>query len=242
MAKIVWWITVIIVALINEVAPFHMQEQTFYFEDYYTSTLGVDNPAAIYAQFYGLDYEDKHICNPRQMSQLPEGYKYNQLNKLMYFLATKEGITPSDYEIPEGEICPIVIPYSYEIVTNIKASDKSTSITLKCSLGADTYTIGITGMECWFCCYNNGIRPECGFYQHYGVTAEDYKNTYAANSVVGFANSNTKFQIINSAGYEVTIQQFYDGTGNDVDAEEKAKDPSNLWSTRHASLRQETEE
>ena len=251
MAKIVWWLSVIIIALINEVAPFHMQEQTFYYEDYYTSTLGVDNPASIYAQFYGLDFDARRVCQTAPMYQnaVPD-YKYNMYGSSAYFLLTKEEVSETDllsFNVPEGEILPICIPYAYTITSSPKESARSQNISVKCSFGTDEYDVHIVGMECWYCCYNHGIKPECGFYSHYGIDAESYKGVFPANTIVGFANSQTTITINNSAGKQINFTQFLNGTGNDEDA---TKDNQNAvitadnpeWTTTLSTFEYEEEE
>ena len=224
MGKLLWWLTVTITCVWNSLDPFVMEEIPFHIDSYYTSTLGVDDPAAIYRSFFGGS-DLYQPCNPKKKDlseYMAYSSKYNlhvpgYNETLNYILALPEGHDSDkdmhEYEIPEGELVPILAPISLQLQTSPEQSNFSTYSSWK-SVGYNgkEYEFTITGMECWYCCIGHekfdGTR-----YQHQYVTKDDFNGVvYSAGTVLGLANSETRISI-KCDGLNITFDEFFgDGT------------------------------
>lgn len=217
MAKAIWWLTVIICALVNHINPYHMEEIPFVVNHYYTSTLGVDDPAAIYASFFSMDSDLYQQCKPNNRSLTEsEGKAFapGSTQMFTYFLPISEDTfsdeaSAASYSIPEGKVVPILAPNTGYITTDPASSVDSTQMTFKLSVG--DYTIMLKDMDHWYCCHGhtkyNGVA-----YKHCGISADDFANRYIkAGEVIGYANSKTRIAILDGDGNEISFDEMYKG-------------------------------
>ena len=219
MAKTIWWLSVIICALVNHINPYHMEEIPFVVNHYYTSTLGVDDPAAIYASFFAMDDALYQPCDPSNQQLLESEGKScsaDDANMFTYFLPANSN-TFSDvtgartYSIPEGVIVPILAPLNGYITTDPASSVDSTVMSFK--LYINDVTIMISDMDHWYCCHGHTKYNGVG-YKHCAVSADDYRNRIIKQGeVIGYANSNTKITILAADGVtEMTFAELFGGT------------------------------
>lgn len=208
MAKIIWWLTVIICAMTNHLNPFHMEEISFSLDKYYTSTLGVDDPTAIYASFFDIDAEMYQPCNPSNMAlaeRFGKAVAGDKSNTVTYFVVPTGD--KSSYNIPPDTVVPIVAPLNGYISTDPAGSIDSTYMTFVTTV--DDYTIELFNMECWYCCYGHKKYNGAG-YKHCNVSKDDYKNRIIqAGQVIGFANSETSIAIKDSSGEYINFDTFF---------------------------------
>ena len=218
MAKLLWWLSVIICAMTNQLNPFHMNEVSFNLDSYYTSTLGIDNPAAIYASFFDIDNEVFQPCNPNNNTLLEKfgtPIAGDSAKLLTYFLPSSDSTFTSisagqSYNIPEGVVIPILAPLNGIITTDPAGSCDSTFMVFKTTLGG--YTIELHNMECWYCCYGHNKYNGVG-YKHFNVSAEDFENkVIQQGQVLGYANSNTSIAIRNQDGEYISFTDFFGST------------------------------
>ena len=216
MAKLFWMLGCLIFALMNNVKPFMSNSIPFDFTGYYTSTLGVDDPAAIYASFFSADGELYQPCNP-SVIEVPKVYlgdksvqSITEGDIFSYFIPLSASTSEVEINTPiaEGTLVPLVAPMAGVIITDPDASYWSSFMEFKCSFGVKTYTITFEDMECWYCCVGH-TKTTSGNYRHQYVEAEDFANTIKQGQFLGLANSNTKITIQDESGKVLTFAEFF---------------------------------
>lgn len=217
MAKAIWWLSVIICALVNHLNPYHMEEIPFVVNHYYTSTLGVDDPAAIYASFFAMDDALYQPCNPanhKLTSSEGKSCSAGPTGMFTYFIPTSENtFTDSEYYsycIPEDKVVPILAPNTGYILTDPASSVDSTMMDFKITVG--DYTIKFSNLDHWYCCHGHTKYNGVG-YKHCAISYDDFSKRYIqAGEVLGYANSNTCIVILNGNGEEVSFKDFFKTT------------------------------
>ena len=220
MAKVIWWLTVIITALTNNVAPFHMEEIPFVQDKYYTSAYGDDvDPKSLYQTFFSAIDDGLVPCHPEATS-VPNLFGTTQAGDnagdwamKTYFLPTggDSASIGGSYNIPEDKVIPIVAPMACKILTAPDNSNNSTSMVVETTLTGDLhYTIELHKLDHWYCCHGNPKYK--GHYKHYGVTSESYPQINRGQ-VLGYANSETYIIIYNDKHEPISFDTFF-GTTN----------------------------
>ena len=218
MAKLIWWLGVMIACLMNSVEPFHMEEIGFIIDHYYTSTLGQDDPATIYQQFFSTD-RVLQPCNPtpNDLDRYGTHTKGNNIvqatTMFPYLLALSETEATgfATYNIPEGTLKPLVAPFPLKLVTSPTDSNYSTYMLLQGLGEFGDYTFEIYSMECWYCCIGH-TKFNGANYQHFNVDKDSFTDTIKTGQCLGLANSKTQV-VIKLKGKEISFDEFYDTTG-----------------------------
>lgn len=215
MAKAIWWLSVIICALVNHINPYHMEEIPFVVNHYYTSTLGVDDPAAIYASFFAMDDALYQPCNAtNHVLTASEGKSFAPgVTKMRsYFFPISETTFADEtaaytYSVPEGIVVPIIAPDNGYIITDPASSVDSTVMSFKLSLTG--HTIMLSDMDHWYCCHGHRKYNGVG-YKHCAISKDSFANkTIQQGQVIGYANSKTKIAIIDEEGNSVSFDDFF---------------------------------
>lgn len=217
MAKVIWWLAIIIVALVNRVLPYHMEEIPFVEGKYYGQDLvGIEDPAALYNSFFAPQSEFYTPCIPQNM---PFSDSYGKMWSMSvppqatYFLPASEKTRGEPglltYSISGETIMPILAPLNCTIETELNNSANSTY--MKVNIPATGHTIYFKNMDHWYCCHGHKRMSASGF-KHYGVTDADYSDrVIKQGEILGFANENTIVSIIDKDGNEVSFDKFFLG-------------------------------
>lgn len=220
MAKAIWWLSVIICALVNHLNPYHMEEIPFVVSHYYTSTLGVDDPAAIYASFFAMDDALYQPCNPanRKLSA-SEGTAVSVGTMYTYFIPSSDKTGTTDgwqytYNIPEDQVVPILAPMTGYIITDPASSVDSTMMDFKITV--TDRVIKFANLDHWYCCHGHTKYNGVG-YKHCAISSDDFSKRYIqAGEVLGYANSKTCITILDADGVtELSFKDFFE-TGDSI--------------------------
>ena len=217
MAKVIWWLAIVIVALVNRVLPYHMEEIPFVEGKYYGQDLvGIDDPAALYNSFFAPQSEFYTPCIPQNMpfsDSYGERWSIGSYSQATYFLPLSDktgGKTDiPKYNIQGDTVLPILAPLNCTIET--KLNDSANSTYMKINIPATGHTIYFKNMDHWYCCHGHQRMSASGF-KHYGVTDADYSDrVIKQGEILGFANENTIVSIVDKDGNEVSFDQFFLG-------------------------------
>lgn len=217
MAKAIWWLTVIICALVNHINPYHMEEIPFVVNHYYTSTLGVDDPTVIYASFFAMDdelYQPCNVSNHKLTDTEGKSFATGATSMRSYFFPISETTFADEnsaytYSVPEGVIVPIIAPENGYIVTDPASSVDSTVMSFRLSL--HDYTIMLSDMDHWYCCHGHHKYNGVG-YKHCAISKDSFANKVInQGEVIGYANSKTKIAIIDADGNSISFDEFFGG-------------------------------
>ena len=217
MAKVIWWLAIVIVALVNRVLPYHMEEIPFVEGKYYGQDLvGIDDPAALYNSFFAPQSEFYTPCIPQNMpfsDSYGERWSIGSYSQATYFLPLSDktgGKTDiPKYNIQGDTVLPILAPLNCTIET--KLNDSANSTYMKINIPATGHTIYFKNMDHWYCCHGHKRMSASGF-KHYGVTDADYSDrVIKQGEILGFANENTIVSIVNKDGNEESFDQFFYG-------------------------------
>lgn len=215
MAKVIWWLTVIVCALVNHLNPYHMEELPFIMDHYYTSTLGVDDPAVIYASFFSMSDELYQPCNPanRDLRENEGTAVAAEANSMYTYFIPMGDKTFTDaaskltYTVPAGTVVPILAPVNGYITTDPANSVDSTEMVYKFAFGE--YSLRMVGLDHWYCCDGHSKYNGVG-YKHCAVSKSDFDNrTFKQGQIIAFANSGTKILIQNENGEEVSFTELF---------------------------------
>lgn len=217
MYKLFWALSCVVFALMNNVKPYLAGTLPFQEEGYYTSTLGVDDPAAIYASFFAAEDELYQPCNPTYINP-PKIYMPGESvvaspdssGIFAYFTpVTVPSFDECNEPIPEESLRALVAPMAGHITTEPENSYWSSFMEFEGTMGSITYKFVFENMECWYCCVGH-TKTASGGYRHQYVEAEDYANTMKKGQFLGLANANTKITIFKD-GKEISFTEFYGG-------------------------------
>lgn len=208
MSKVIWILSVLILALFENVQPLVLTESPLIINGYYTSTLGEDDPAAIYQSFYSNMDRVPCATAPRKATDYEMGERtevtYPNGGLYAYVLMT----TGSDYSgtVGSDELVPIVAPFPCQILTDPNNSDYSRTMVVRSTLNP-SYKMQITGMERWYCCVTHDKGPS-GVYQHAYVDKSSYGRTIDTGYTLGMANDQTSITFLKD-DVAIPFTEFY---------------------------------
>lgn len=217
MAKVIWWLAIIIVALVNRVLPYHMEEIPFVEGKYYGQDLvGVDDPTAIYNSFFAPQTEFYEPCIAQNMSSSYHGTQCAMLSsphKTYFLLKSDKTVTTDDelksYCIPADKVTPVVAPLNCTIETPLANSANSTY--MKIYIPATQEYVIFSNLDHWYCCHGHTRKSPSGF-KHFNVTDSDFENrVIKQGEILGFANADTIVTITDKDGNELSFDQFFLG-------------------------------
>lgn len=217
MYKLFWALSCMVFALLNNVKPYLAATIPFQDDGYYTSTLGEDDPAAIYASFFSTAEELYQPCSPSYINPpkiyIPDNTAVGSPtigDLYTYFLPVSTStFAECNKPIEEGKLVALIAPISGHITTDPANSYWSSYMEFEGSVGAMNCRFVIEDMECWYCCVGH-TKTASGGYRHQYVEAEDYSATMSKGQFLGLANANTKITIyVNDR--VVSFEEFFGG-------------------------------
>ena len=220
MAKVIWWLAIILVALVNRVLPYHMEEIPFVDGKYYGQDLvGVDDPTAIYNSFFAPQSEFYEPCIAQNMQSSHYGTQWamdNSPNKTYFLLKSDKTVADESglpsYSIPANVVVPVVAPLNCTIETRL--DDSANSTYMKIYIPSTQEYVIFSHLDHWYCCHGHTRKSSSGF-KHFNVSDSDFEErVIKQGEILGFANADTIVTITDKDGNEYSFDQFFLGTSN----------------------------